>query len=899
MGDAHDETVRERLVKLFDEHLRNDDVQTLTAYQEMFPGNEITVAEVYREMITGEAEPTSTGVDSATLEEEIRNDLAFGIEPKLDTYVRRFPGDLETFARHFIIAKDEANGELDAPESLPATFGNYELLEVLGRGAQGTVYRARDAKIDRIVAVKLLALNSTTPLSRETLRRFHRETALAARIDDPGVCAVYDTGVLGRVPFIAMQYIEGRTLFQTMQQPDGEKSPDLGSDETRRTLAIVERLARSLHCAHEAGVVHRDIKPSNIILRENDTPVLLDFGFAARLDGDATITKSGDLFGTPPYMSPEQITRGGITTDRRTDIWSLGVILYEWTSGRHPFGYDPRSSRESVFHAIMHEPPRDLRAFTRAFGADLKIVVEKTLEKNRDRRYPTALELANEIRRVREHEPIHARPPGVLLKTKRWCRRNRGVAAALSALFLVMAIAIGVFGWMYRDADQAAEMEREQNRRIQELDRQKTRILQMAFVDNLEVIESATWPTTLSVMGNDDTRLIEASARELVSEIPRYEAEAKSLDQRLFDEPAGGSAEDRVQRARLAKFLGCAADVERFLDDLAQRRRIASWYAQLADRTHLQWGAAIRTITDEGTCPKYGGLELKPQAGLIPLGRNDDSELYEFLHWPSCDLAGDTMPDNPEGGIVFVLLPGGRVTIGSPEDEPDRNSLRESQITVELAPFFMAKYEVTQAQWKRIMRNNPSVSYPGAHATIEVTWNHPVERVTWGESREFARRLDLTLPTEFQWEYAARGGETCAFAFGDNSGYLEGAENVYDQSLAAEDFVATPTGQVAFWNDLFPLHAPVGSFDPNAFGLYDTHGNVSEWCADAWGLSRHDKPGRLGDGLYDATDAVDRVHRGGSWYVGPRLCRSAHRWKKVAGTSAANLGVRLARPVAR
>ncbi|HYC78913.1 MAG TPA: protein kinase, partial [Planctomycetota bacterium] len=343
-------------------------------------------------------------------------------------------------------------------------LGAYRLLRELGRGGQGRVYLAEDERLRRLVALKVIDLAAGPALDR-----FRREAEVTSKLDHPGVCAVYEVGEDRGRSYIAMRYVEGETLARklstarrvaeetgrtpSMWTPSVEApgaggaaaasdAPPPSRADLKRTLRFVEKAARALHAAHEAGVVHRDVKPGNLIVGVDGDPVVLDFGLAGVLDDEAAVlTRTGEVFGTPGYMAPEQIVPGRGKPDPRTDVYALGVVLFECLTLRRPFD---RPTRDALFTAILVDDPPDVRKFNRAVPIDLKTVVELALEKEPRRRYESALHFADDLRRARESEPVAARRVGPLGRAVRFSRRRPAVAA----LAAVLAIATPTTAWL-------------------------------------------------------------------------------------------------------------------------------------------------------------------------------------------------------------------------------------------------------------------------------------------------------------------------------------------------------------------------------------------------------------------------------------------------------------------
>ena len=345
----------------------------------------------------------------------------------------RFEKLMSTMLRLEGLATPGANLEL------LQSLGDYRIVREIGQGGMGIVYEAVQVSLGRRVALKVItAARNITPVA---VTRFRREAAVASRLDHPGLCAVHDAGTDDGTPYIAMAFVEGRTLAQVIRNRQKiEATTPETIMERNGMLRIVEDVARALHHAHECGVIHRDVKPGNIMIRPDGAPVVLDFGLARNLDdGDPTLTLPGDVLGTPAYMAPEQLR--GEATDRRTDVWALGVTLYEVLTQRRPF---EGPTRESLFQVIQTKEMPDPRRIDASISRDLVTVLETALAKNNNRRYTTALDLAEDLRRTRERKPIAAHPVARWMRLLLWAQR-RPVHAAL---VVILSIGLPVLAGM-------------------------------------------------------------------------------------------------------------------------------------------------------------------------------------------------------------------------------------------------------------------------------------------------------------------------------------------------------------------------------------------------------------------------------------------------------------------
>jgi eukaryotic-like serine/threonine-protein kinase len=301
---------------------------------------------------------------------------------------------------------------------------HFQLQSRLGQGAFGEVWKARDTKLDRIVAIKM---PRRTKLSEPEVQQFLREARTAAQLRHPNIVTVHEVGRDNGQLYIASEFIDGASLDQwVLARPLS----------VRETVLLCQQIAQGLHHAHEAGVVHRDLKPQNIIMDISGVPHLADFGLAKRDAGEITMTHDGAILGTPAYMPPEQARGDAHRADRRSDVYSLGVVLFYLLTGEHPF----RGQRQMLIVQILTEDPPQLRKLNANLPRDLETICLKCLEKEPARRYPSAAALSADLQRWLTGFPIEARPLGRLARSWRWCRRNPSIAGLSAAVMTVLLI---------------------------------------------------------------------------------------------------------------------------------------------------------------------------------------------------------------------------------------------------------------------------------------------------------------------------------------------------------------------------------------------------------------------------------------------------------------------------
>jgi eukaryotic-like serine/threonine-protein kinase len=327
-----------------------------------------------------------------------------------------------------------------AAARLPSTIGRYRIIRLLGEGGMGAVYEAEQDQPRRRVALKVI---KSAWADRDLLRRFELESQTLGRLHHPGIAQIYEAGAaetsFGSQPFFAMEIIQGKPLIEYADS----KRPN-----TQQRLALMIQICEAVEHAHQRGIIHRDLKPGNILVDDAGQPKILDFGLARVTDGDMQATRQtdmGQLLGTLAYMSPEQVTADPLALDTRSDVYALGVILYELLAGRLP--YEVSRSVYEVVKTIQQVDPKPLSTINRSYRGDIETIVAKALEKDKTRRYGSAAEMAADIRRYLEDRPIAAKPASTAYQLQKFARRNKVLVGGALAVFLTLVVGVVVSTW--------------------------------------------------------------------------------------------------------------------------------------------------------------------------------------------------------------------------------------------------------------------------------------------------------------------------------------------------------------------------------------------------------------------------------------------------------------------
>ena len=461
----------------------------------------------------------------------------------------------------FPVLEDGQNAEEDSSRqqtdgNLPRILG-YDLEAIVGHGGMGVIYRARHHRLNRVVALKMLIAGAYAgPHERA---RFQREAEAVASLQHPNIVAVYDVGDHEGCPFFTMEFLEGGSLDHKLAGtplPAGQAA----------TLLIT--LAEAMQAAHQAGIVHRDLKPANILLTADGMPKVADFGLARQFEREPALTLSGVRIGTPSYMAPEQVSGIVGTIGPAADIYALGALLYEMLTGRPPFRGE--SVVETQRQVIHDEPVAPSRLNTKV-PRDLETICLKCLSKEPERRYPSAAELADDLRRFEQGRPIRARPSGWGYRSWRWCRRNPIAAALATTLLALVALALGGGLWMERQGAERQGRARE--------------VVQAALAQVGNLRREGHWLEADAVLTQARSRLHEAGSNDFRRRLTQAEAD--------LDLAAG------LERIRLTP----AIDGTRF-----DYRAMAEAYAQAFER------AGLDVRSDEETlAARIRGSDLRPQ----------------------------------------------------------------------------------------------------------------------------------------------------------------------------------------------------------------------------------------------------------------------------------------------
>jgi formylglycine-generating enzyme required for sulfatase activity/serine/threonine protein kinase len=778
------------------------------------------------------------------------------------------------------MSEHPAPAEPSLPAALPEQFGQYRILEKLGEGGMGAVYRAHDAKLDRPVALKVPHL--LPGKGREVLQRFLREARLAAKLRHPNICPIHEVGQIDGIDYLAMAFIPGKSLAELIS-PDRPMAP-------AKVAALVRTLALALHEAHKAGVIHRDLKPSNIMIDERQEPVIMDFGLAYSLQGDDPLrTQSGAVLGTPAYMAPEQASADRQALGPRCDVYSLGVILYQLLTGRLPF----TGPLMAVLGQVLTQPPPPPSAVRTAVDPGLEQICLRAMAKKPENRFASMQEFADALTHWRRSgsrsllPPVPAapapdlatpetrtpqpalltplaqerRPPG-RKKTSRPLPRLLGWV--LAAVVVAVALVLGIVALVGGDRKPPSKGAIAQN--------------------------SAPLPPkpTQPARRDPSPELVKARAEaeaagERIKDLDRGQGFAARLD--ALDVARKAALELKDEAEAIKAWQKCAQDASalREQDDKRRQARAVRDRANQARQQAEKTDAAARAPADWKEAERKADQAQQAFEAGDMVGAQRSWAAARLAYDKARQAAAVVVPVEKEIensiGMQLVRIPEGNFWMGAAAGEKGASSDEKPRRKVEiLRDFYLGKFEVTQAQYQKVMGKNPSWFSADGGGKDKVwrmgTKDFPVENISWHDAKEFCKKLSelqeekakgrkYDLPTEAEWEYACRAGTQTPFHFGSQ---LNGKEANCDGT--------NPYGTTAN-GPYLQRTCKVGSYPANAFGLCDMHGNVWEWCRDRYGKDYY----RSGHNIdpEGPENGAYWVLRGGSWDDSAMHCRAAYR----------------------
>lgn len=780
----------------------------------------------------------------------------------------------------------------------------YKLLKVIGEGGMAIVYLADDmGPVRRRVALKVIKLGV---VSANVLSRFRAERQVLAMMSHPGIAQIYDSGEApdGRL-YYAMEYVPGLPIT---------KFCDRGTLSLDGRIDLFLRVCEAVQHAHEKGIIHRDLKPSNIVVRdsvEGVQPNVIDFGVAKATDQKQFVrtiaTQHGEIIGSAQYMSPEQADGRFLEVDTRTDIYSLGVILHQLLVGVLPIHIDQGASYSLSARKIMTEVPvpphrrlvealnwrpeiaelrrTSFKALRSRLSGDLDHIIMKSLSKEPSNRYMSVSEFADDLRRFQRSEPVIAGTLPITKRIMKFVRRHKvwmvstlvPVIGILATLFINAGLYV-----KYTTAEEIAEIQLSEILRLSDITR----------LHNLRQEVEQLAPPHPELIADMEGWI--QRAKQLVGRLQDHETELTQLES-MVESEADLTMEERFRFESLSELvteLRPFADADPHVGALAgieERLAFARTVGQRSIHDYAaEWEKATAAIANDNLSPAYERLVIVPQMGIVPLGPDPISGLWEFAHLrsgePPSRGADGQLVISEETGIVLVLVPGGTLEMGATGERDPDNPFRDTHSTwveedelpvqtIPLDPFFISKYEVTQAQWIRFTGHASSTHTPGTKRHISRL--QPVDTVSWFEADRVSRSLGLALPTEAQWEFAARGGTKTTWWTGNRRASLKTKENLHD--LTSHRSGTPQAWEKEVWEDGYAATAPVSSLEPNPFGLFHVHGNIREWVADTYGSYNHRT--RPGDGLRMVSGTgTDKIVRGTGWAGLAHLGRSAARW---------------------
>ncbi len=762
---------------------------------------------------------------------------------------------------HFDPSKDPLLRELP-------TLDGYCLLPpcvirgAIGRGGMGVVYHGRHVDFDIDVAVKCLD-PALAEQNKNFVDRFQQEAQAAAQINHQNVVRVFTIGEAAGLYYLVMEYVEGETANQRVQRK--------GPLHVTEAIQIALGASRGLAAAHEAGLIHRDVKPDNILISPKGAIKLADLGLAKSAAAEGGMTQTGTMLGTPKYMPLEQ-WQSAKAVGPPCDVYAMGAVLWFLLVGRDAI---EGSAPFEVLQRVSNEYFPDLAEARPDVPADVVEIVRRCTARHPEERYPSAVELVAALESVVLVERT--------LLVDEDCGSQMVAKTLISPPPPAQTLADVRIHFAGGGRDSAAAPEQPEPKKSAF----ETKHIAIAALAILLVAIGAWWGGGSAGDGEPEPSSTPPEVGE-VGNPAGQELDATGGEQSAVAEPKKNPAKSTpkvaapVADSRAPALTSATPDSGAFL-----------MIAQPAVR--LEFDEEVRSVS-------VGGQSLKV-SGSVASGQLKLKKPVERLAWTAKDSAGNVSDgelgiaiqaarvpsgwkalgkavgksgwveraEDPRSGIVFRLISAGRFVMGSWPDEEGRGN-DERRHWVEISkPFYLAETETTQAQWTRVMKSSPS-QFDGSEL--------PVENVSWNDANEFCEKLGYNLPTEAEWELACRAGSDEPFAFGATL------------TSSQANFDGTETYGDSAKSSYRERTVEVRSFEPNAFGLYDMHGNVWEWCADGYAPYEDEAVASLQLDPIGDRDSNSRVLRGGSWLSLPKNLRSGERYENEPVGKGNSIGFR-------